>query len=629
MNGNVLTNKFSIGIILVLILFGGLSVKSVSAAEFLYVFGESVSSSNMIFCYKINSANGNLTALDGFPVETGFGGSLQPLNQQMAVDRVNKRLYVVNSGAESSISAYSINTVSGALTELAFSPINLSQDFWTTVAVHPSGSPLVVGGIGLINNIHQTRSYQITADSATEAPGSPYFGFGGSFIGSSTFSQNGSFFYTTSPNGFAALGVSSETGVLTSLNGSPFDIERAEAVSFATDSTGRLFFIDSNQNQDQLVRVFTTDAGIPMEVKRSPFSGNTLAYPTSGKLSPNEKFYTVTDQIGDQVAVYQISGTGADTTVTPVLGSPFPSFEFTANVVYNSGGNFLYAITGGENFPNVTRWNTNSETGVLTNRIIESATQNIPVGTGLTGIAYLNTSSDGSKNPDTIGVFRPSNGITYLRNSNTGGFADIDFIYGNAGDISIAGDWDGNGKDTLGIYRNGVFYLRNSNTTGSADIVFAFGDPTDQPIAGDWNGDGVDTIGVYRQSTGVFFIRNSNTAGEPDAIFVLGNPNDIAISGDWDGDGIDTTGVFRPSNGIVFLKNTNTSGDADIALVYGNAGDKPIAGDWDGDGIDTVGIYRNGIYYLRNSNTQGFADLVFAFGNDGDDPIEGDWDGLP
>jgi hypothetical protein len=233
------------------------------------------------------------------------------------------------------------------------------------------------------------------------------------------------------------------------------------------------------------------------------------------------------------------------------------------------------------------------------------------------------------RNRKTVGVFRPSNGITYLRNSNTGGFADISMVYGVNGDTSFAGDWNADGIDSLGIYRNGVFYLRNSNTTGPADIVFAFGSPGDQPVAGDWNGDGIDTIGVYRPSTGVFLLRNSNTAGAPDLVFVLGNPGDVAIAGDWNGDGITTTGVFRPSNGIVYLKNTNVSGDADIGLVYGNAGDKPVAGDWDGDGQDSIGIYRNGVFYLRNSNTQGFADLVFALGDPGDEPIAGDWDGLP
>ena len=230
---------------------------------------------------------------------------------------------------------------------------------------------------------------------------------------------------------------------------------------------------------------------------------------------------------------------------------------------------------------------------------------------------------------DTTGVFRPSNGLLYLKNGNTTGFADVSINYGLAGDYPVVGDWDGNGTATIGIYRNGNFLLRNSNTLGFADLVFAFGTPGDQPIAGDWNGDGVDTIGIYRPSTGQFLLRNSNSAGAPDKSFYLGNVGDLGIAGDWNGDGIDTTGVFRPSNGVIFLKNSNSTGVAEIALNYGLAGDKPITGDWNNDGIDTIGVYRNTQFLLRNSNTVGFADLVFNLGNPGDMPIAGDWDGLP
>ena len=170
---------------------------------------------------------------------------------------------------------------------------------------------------------------------------------------------------------------------------------------------------------------------------------------------------------------------------------------------------------------------------------------------------------------DTTGVFRPSNGLLYLKNSNTTGFADIAINYGMGGDYPVVGDWDGDGDATIGIYRNGKFYLRNSNTIGFADLVFAFGTPGDQPIAGDWNGDGIDTIGVYRPSIGQFLLRNNNSAGPEEMSFYLGNVGDVGIAGDWNGDGMDTTGVFRPVNGIIFLKNTNTTGFADIALNYG------------------------------------------------------------
>jgi len=229
----------------------------------------------------------------------------------------------------------------------------------------------------------------------------------------------------------------------------------------------------------------------------------------------------------------------------------------------------------------------------------------------------------------TVGVFRPGNGLLYLKNSNTTGFADIAINYGLGGDYPIAGDWDGDGVDSIGIYRNGIFYLRNSNSVGFADLTFAFGAPGDQPVAGDWNGDGIDTIGVYRSSTGTFYLRNSNTPGNPDMIFSLGVPGDVGIAGDWTGKGYDTTGVFRPSNGALYLKNKNETGFADVQINYGVGGDKPVTGDWNDDGIDTIGVLRGNVFYLRNENTIGYADIVFALGNPGDMPIAGNWDGKP
>ncbi len=234
-----------------------------------------------------------------------------------------------------------------------------------------------------------------------------------------------------------------------------------------------------------------------------------------------------------------------------------------------------------------------------------------------------------NKGADTTGVFRPSNGVIFLKNTNTSGFADVALNYGLAGDYPVVGDWDGDGDVTIGVYRNGRFLLRNSNTVGFAEINFLFGSPGDQPIAGDWDGDGIDTIGIFRPSTGLFQLRNTNDAGPADASFFLGNVGDVGIAGDWNGDGIDTTGVFRPSNGVIFLKNTNATGFADVALNYGLPGDKPVVGDWDDNGTTTIGVFRRGQFLLRNSNTNGFAEIVFNLGFSTDMPIAGNWDGMP
>ena len=51
---------------------------------------------------------------------------------------------------------------------------------------------------------------------------------------------------------------------------------------------------------------------------------------------------------------------------------------------------------------------------------------------------------------------------------------------------------------TPAIVRNGVWYVRNSDSGGVADLTFAFGATGDIAIAGDWNGDHVDTVGYVR-----------------------------------------------------------------------------------------------------------------------------------
>ena len=90
------------------------------------------------------------------------------------------------------------------------------------------------------------------------------------------------------------------------------------------------------------------------------------------------------------------------------------------------------------------------------------------------------------------------NGRFFLRNSNTSGFSDLAFVYGNFGDLPLAGDWNGDGTTTVGIWRDGKLFLSNANVAGYANYVFGYGDPGDVPIIGDWNGNGTSELGVVR-----------------------------------------------------------------------------------------------------------------------------------
>jgi hypothetical protein len=241
-----------------------------------------------------------------------------------------------------------------------------------------------------------------------------------------------------------------------------------------------------------------------------------------------------------------------------------------------------------------------------------------------------------------IGLYSPGGGAFFLRNSNTGGIADMAFTYGPAamGFIPLVGDWDGNGTKTTGLYdpAHAAFFLRNSNTAGMADITFTYG-PAGLgfiPLVGDWNGDGIDTIGLYDPSHAAFFLRNSNSGGVADITFTYGPAGlgFIPIVGDWNGDGTDTIGLYNPANAAFFLRNSNSGGIADIAFTYGPAGlgFAPIVGDWNGDGTVTIGLYdpAHAGFFLRNSNSGGVADITFTYGPGGLGwtALGGDWDGL-
>lgn len=246
------------------------------------------------------------------------------------------------------------------------------------------------------------------------------------------------------------------------------------------------------------------------------------------------------------------------------------------------------------------------------------------------GFLYLgNPTDDASCDVDTIGIYRDSDFSWYLRNSNTSGFAQYVFNYGLPSDQSITGDWDGDGDDTVGIYRNGTFFLKNTNITGIGDITFAFGAPTDIPIAGDWNGDGIDTVGLYRPSSGSWFLIDANESRAPDYAFTYGLVNETPVTGDWNGDGIDTIGIFRASDSTWYLRNANSSGFAGSLIVFGNpATDVAITGDWNGDCVDTIGLYRRAEanWFLKNTNSTGIADVTFTYGLPNETPVSGDWD---
>jgi hypothetical protein len=197
----------------------------------------------------------------------------------------------------------------------------------------------------------------------------------------------------------------------------------------------------------------------------------------------------------------------------------------------------------------------------------------------------------------TPAVWRPSNGDLYLRNSNTAGDADLISSFLELEAVPVVGDFNGNGCDNISFYypADGFVSIFNTPETDIAtregttppDVEYSFGGGGDIPFAGDFDGDGIDTIGLFRPSTGVFYLKNTHTDGPADEEFAFGDAGDIPIAGDWGlDDGIDTVAVYRPDAGTFFFRHDNSAGSADDTFELGVLDAVPLAGSF---GLDRSG----------------------------------------
>ena len=126
------------------------------------------------------------------------------------------------------------------------------------------------------------------------------------------------------------------------------------------------------------------------------------------------------------------------------------------------------------------------------------------------------------------------------------------------------------------------------------DHVFRFGTEEDKPVAGDWNGDGVYSIGIFRNGTWFLDMDGDGRWGPEDRVLEFGQEGDIPVVGDWTGDGISKLGVYRGGTFYLDTNNNHVLDATDKVFTLGNPGDKPFAGDFTGSGVDTVGVYQDG-----------------------------------
>ncbi|KAB1916109.1 hypothetical protein [Micromonospora sp. AMSO31t] len=219
----------------------------------------------------------------------------------------------------------------------------------------------------------------------------------------------------------------------------------------------------------------------------------------------------------------------------------------------------------------------------------------------------------------------------HIKRTQSSGFSDLKFSYGDADMVPVAGDWDGDGRWTPGVVANEVnsrrWYLKNSLSGGVSDVDFLYGGKDAVPVVGDWDGNGTSTPGVVSADSGAWKweLRNANSGGGVSNTLRYGNVNTWPVTGDWDGNGTWTPAVVDDADGPRrwFLKNDlTTDGLADVQFNFGSHGTYPVPGDWNGATAATEpGIVANydermWRWYLKDTVSGGVDDNYFDYGND-------------
>jgi len=167
-----------------------------------------------------------------------------------------------------------------------------------------------------------------------------------------------------------------------------------------------------------------------------------------------------------------------------------------------------------------------------------------------------------------IAVYRPSNGYWYIKGKEMKHWGhssgNMAIQCGTRGDIPVPGDYIGDGKIRLAVFRpsNGYWYIKGPQWKhwghSSGNIAIQCGVNGDIPVPKDFHNEGKLRIAVYRPSNGVWYIKSAemkhwghsrgNTATQ------CGIRGDIPVPFDYYGEGKMRLAVYRPANGMWYVK---------------------------------------------------------------------------
>ncbi|MBV9215107.1 MAG: VCBS repeat-containing protein [Acidobacteria bacterium] len=211
-------------------------------------------------------------------------------------------------------------------------------------------------------------------------------------------------------------------------------------------------------------------------------------------------------------------------------------------------------------------------------------------------------------------------------------------VWGLAADYLTPGDYDGDGKADIAVWRNDpepAYYIIQSSNGVLRN--FKFGKQNDFPVPADYDGDGKTDPAVWREGQQAqFWYQSSKYGGQ--VMVPWGSFGDTPVTGDFNGDGLADFRVMRnDGNGnAVWLSRYSvpigTALPADSREVFGRVDDDFVPGDFDGDGKSDLCVTRiegaaaNWVWYIKSSQTGAITRTAWGLSNQ-DLESPGDYDG--
>ena len=283
-------------------------------ANFAYVVNHD---SNNVSAFTVDSGNGTLAPLAGSPFAAGTGPVSLTISGNFA--------YVVDNGSNG-VSVYAVNSTTGALTRVAGSPFATgASPVGLTTFETTGGSTFVYVANSASGNV-SAYALDSTTGALTAVVGSPFPA--GTKPIAVTVANGFAYVLNQGSNDISGYTIDASTGALTALAGSPFAVG-ANPVQLIVYN-GFAFAVNAGGNSVSVFAVGSSGTLTPLA--QSPFATGTgptglTAIISGQQVTPqgHQYFALVPNGASNDVSAYTLDAPGGmlDGILSPVSGSPF------------------------------------------------------------------------------------------------------------------------------------------------------------------------------------------------------------------------------------------------------------------------------------------------------------------